>query len=125
MRGGWLHTGDLGRADQDGYLYVVDRREHTVFSGGRPVYTLEIERTLYQHSGILECVVMGQPSDALGAVPRAIVVPRGDATLDPEEIIRFCRERLQPWQVPVSVEIIGAMPRSPTGKIDRMALSQR
>jgi long-chain acyl-CoA synthetase len=124
LRGGWLHTGDLGRVDEGGYIHVVDRREHTVVSGGRPVYTLEVERALYQHPGILECVVMGKPALDLGAVPRAVVVPRSGVTLRPEEMIAFCRGRLQPWQVPVEVEIRAAMPRAATGKIDRLELAR-
>jgi long-chain acyl-CoA synthetase len=125
LRGGWLHTGDLGRFDEDGYIYVLDRREHTIHSGGLRIYTLEVERTLYQHAGILECVVMGRPSRELGHEVVAVVVARAGVALEAGELIEFCRARLPAWQVPAAVELIASMPRSATGKIDRVSLSHQ
>jgi acyl-CoA synthetase (AMP-forming)/AMP-acid ligase II len=122
---GWLRTGDAGRRDADGYLYIEDRVKDMVISGGENIYPAEVERVLFQHPGIAEVAVIGVPHDKWGETVKAIVVPADGADLDETDIIAFARDRLAHYKCPTSVTMVAEMPRNPTGKILKRQLRAR
>lgn len=117
LKDGWLHTGDLGKFDEDGYLYIVDRKDDMIISGGVNIYPREVEEVLYQHPSVLEASVIGVPDDYWGEAVKAIIVLKEGATLIEEEIIKFCGEHLAGYKKPKSVEFWKELPKSPQGKI--------
>jgi o-succinylbenzoate---CoA ligase len=123
LRGGWLHTGDIGRLDDDGYLYVLDRRTDLIISGGENVYPAEIEAVLAAHPAVAEAGVAGQDDTRWGCVPVAFVVLRPGASATSEELTAFCRERLARYKVPTRVHVVDALPRNAAGKLLRHKLA--
>ena len=117
LRNGWLHTGDLGRFDEDGYLYVVERKDDMIVSGGVNVYPREVEEILYRHPGVSEASVVGLPDEHWGEIVKAVIVPRQGALLTEEEIIEFCGKNLASFKKPKSVDFWKELPKSPQGKI--------
>ena len=113
---GWLHTGDVGRLDERGYLTITDRLKDMYICGGFNVYPAEIEQALARHPAVAESVVIGVPDERLGEVGKAFVVLRPDAEVSATELIEFCRERLANFKVPRQVEFTGDLPRNPAGK---------
>jgi long-chain acyl-CoA synthetase len=114
---GWLHTGDLGYEDEDGYLFVVDRKKDLVIRGGYNVYPREIEEVLYQHPQISEAAVIGRPDERLGEEVVAVVALKPGATVTPEELVAFCRNRLAAYKYPREVRLVDELPKGATGKI--------
>ncbi|HEY8418655.1 MAG TPA: o-succinylbenzoate--CoA ligase [Limnochordales bacterium] len=123
--GGWLRTGDLGYLDPDGYLYVVDRREDLIISGGENVYPAEVEAVLLAHPAVAEAAVVGVPDERWGQVPAAFVALRAGKACTQEELLAFCRERLAGYKVPVRVTFLPELPKGSSGKILRRALRER
>lgn len=119
---GWLRTGDVGLLDDDGYLRVVDRIKDMIIRGGENIYPKEIEGVLATHPAVLESAVVGRPDPVLGEVPVAFVVLAPGHVGEPERLIEHCRRGLAKIKVPVSVEIVDALPRNPVGKVDKPAL---
>lgn len=117
LRGGWLHTGDLARRDEDGYIYIVDRKKELIIRGGYNVYPREIEEVLYRHPAVLEAAVVGVPHPDLGEEVAALVVPRPNHVVTPEEIVSFVKERVAPYKYPRIVKVVDHLPKSDTGKI--------
>ena len=117
LKDGWLHTGDLGRFDEQGYLYIVDRKDDLIISGGVNIYPREVEEVLYQHPSVFEASVIGVPDDYWGEAVKAIIVPRENVIISEEDIIKFCGERLAGYKKPKSVEFWKELPKSPQGKI--------
>lgn len=113
---GWVHTGDLARCDEDGYIYIVDRKKDMFISGGENVYPAEIEAVLTTHPQIREAAVVGVSDPKWGEVGKAFVVLESPG-LTPEAIVTFCRARLAGYKVPKYVEIVDALPKSPVGKV--------
>jgi len=122
---GWFKTGDLGWQDEDGYLYLVDRKKDMVISGGYNIYPRELEDTLHTHPQVLEAAVIGLPDPARGEIPVAYIVPKPGGTLRAGEIQAFCQERLAPYKVPRRVELVDELPKGPTGKILKRVLKER
>jgi long-chain acyl-CoA synthetase len=122
FRSGWFHTGDLAYADDDGYLFIVDRKKDLVIRGGYNVYPREIEEVLFAHPGVAEAAVIGKPDEKLGEEILAFVVLKPGATVTPEEVIGYCRERLAAYKYPRDVRIAGDLPKGPTGKILKQEL---
>ncbi len=122
LRDGWLHTGDLGRLDATGRLFVLDRRSDLVVSGGENVYPAEVEAVLAQHSDVAEAGVAGAPDPEFGERPVAFVVPSPSARPDPDQLARFCRERLAGYKVPVRFVFTAELPRNASGKLQRHRL---
>mgnify|MGYP001159106022 CR=1 FL=1 len=120
--GDWLRTGDLGRLDEDGYLYVAARREDLIISGGENVYPAEVESVLKAHPGVLDAGVVGRDDPRWGQVPVAFVVARPGRTVKPEELAAFCRERLAKYKVPVAFVAAGELPKNASGKLLRRVL---
>ncbi len=115
--GEWLRSGDLGRLDADGYLYIVGRAKDIVIRGGNNIAATEVENVLYEHPGILEVAVVGVPHDVLGEDVGAFVVARSGVTLDPDELAAFCAERLADYKVPHHFWFLDELPRNATGKV--------
>jgi long-chain acyl-CoA synthetase len=115
---GWMHTGDGGTMDADGFVYVVDRIKDMIISGGENIYSAEVENTVAQYPGVAQCAVIGIPSDRWGEAVHAVIVPKPDAMIDPEALIAFCHERIAGYKCPRSVDVRDApMPMSGAGKI--------
>ncbi len=125
MRGGWFHTGDMGRIDPDGYLWVEDRKKDMIVSGGENIASPEVERALFEHPAVLEAAVVAWPDDRWGEVPRAFVVLRQDMPVSPEELTDFCRRRLARFKVPRRIEFLDVLPRTPSGKVLKRQLRER
>jgi acyl-CoA synthetase (AMP-forming)/AMP-acid ligase II len=114
---GWFRTGDLGRLDEDGFLYIEDRKKDMIVSGGENVATPEIERVLYEHPDIVEAAVVGHPDERWGEVPHAFVAVREGATLTAADVAEFCRGRLAKFKIPVYTTFVAALPRTASGKV--------
>jgi len=125
LRNGWMHTGDIGRLDEEGYLYIVDRKKDIIVSGGENISSKEIEEVVYAHPTVLECAVIGVPSDKWGEEVKAVVVLKRGMTATPEEIVDFCGERLGGFKKPKSVEIWDELPKNPGGKILKREMREK
>jgi acyl-CoA synthetase (AMP-forming)/AMP-acid ligase II len=112
---GWFRTGDIGRIDDGGYIFVEDRLKDMIISGGENIYSIEVERVLAEHPAVAEVAVIGVPDEKWGEVVKAVVSLEGDAT--EQELIAFCREHLAAYKCPKTVDIKNELPRNPTGKI--------
>jgi acyl-CoA synthetase (AMP-forming)/AMP-acid ligase II len=124
FRGGWFHTGDVGYLDQDGFLYIVDRKKDLIVSGGENVASPEVERVLYEHPAVLEAAVVGQPDQRWGEVPVGFVVLREGMRTGAEELQEFCRTRLAKFKVPRDIIFVDSLPRNPSGKILKRVLRE-
>lgn len=124
LRDGWLHTGDIGYLDQEGYLYVLDRRDDLIVSGGENVYPAEVEAVLRQHPAVADAAVIGLPDERWGQTVAAAVVLRPGCAVDGDELVRFCRERLAGYKVPRCFRIVPSLPRNAAGKLLRRALRE-
>ncbi|HEU5100325.1 MAG TPA: o-succinylbenzoate--CoA ligase [Roseiflexaceae bacterium] len=122
LRDGWLHTGDLGYLDQEGYLYVVSRRHDLIISGGENIYPAEVEAVLLAHPAVEEAAVAGLPDARWGQVPAAAIKLRPGMQASAAELIEFCRGRLANYKVPKQVRLVAALPRNATGKLLRDAV---
>ena len=114
---GWVHTGDMGRYDENGFIYIVDRKRDMICSGGENIYPREIEEVLYQHPAVHEAAVFGIPDDYWVEKVHAAIVLKQGSTATAAEIIEFCKAKLARYKAPKSVEFIAALPKSPSGKI--------
>ena len=121
---GWLHSGDAGYLDAEGYLFISDRIKDMIISGGENIYPAEIERVLAEHPAIADVAVIGIPDDKWGEVPHAIVVAAPGAEVDEEELLAYCREHLAAFKCPKSVQVLTELPRNPTGKILKRKLRE-
>lgn len=124
LKDGWLYTGDLGTMDEDGYLYIVDRKKDMVISGARNIYPREIEEVLHSHPSILEAAVIGVPDEYWGESVKAVVVLRQGMKATEEEIIAFCKETLASYKKPRFVDFVSFLPKNPGGKIDKKELKR-
>ena len=122
LRDGWLHTGDIATMDEDGYLYIVERKKDLIIASGFNVYPREVEEVLYVHPAVLEAAAIGVPDPYRGETVKAFVVLKPGATATDQEIIAFCRERLAAFRVPRVVEFRTELPKSQIGKILRRGL---
>ena len=122
IRDGWLHTGDVGHLDADGYLTLVDRIKDMIIRGGENLYPKEIEATLYEVEDVLEAAVVGRPDDDMGEVPVAFVVLYPGASATADDLLEHCRRNLTRVKVPVDVTVVDALPKNPVGKIDKPTL---
>ena len=114
---GWFRTGDIGRVDDEGFLFVEDRLKDMIISGGENIYSVEVERVLTDHPAVLDAAVFGIPDDKWGESVKAVVELSAGGETSEAELIAWCRERLAHYKCPRSVEISEALPRNPTGKL--------
>jgi acyl-CoA synthetase (AMP-forming)/AMP-acid ligase II len=114
---GWLHTGDMGRYDEKGYIYIVDRKKDMIISGGENIYPREVEEVLYQHPAVLEAAVIGIPDPYWVEKVHAVVALKKGASVTADELINFCKGRIARYKTPKSVEFVDSLPKNPSGKI--------
>jgi long-chain acyl-CoA synthetase len=117
MRSGWFHTGDLGYRDEDDFFYIVDRTKDLVIRGGFNVYPREIEEVLHAHPAVLEAAVLGRPDPRLGEEVVAFITLKRGATVTPDELIAFCKERMAAYKYPREVIVVDQMPTGGSGKV--------
>jgi long-chain acyl-CoA synthetase len=125
LRGGWLHTGDIGRLDEDGYLWVVDRKKDLIIRGGFNVFPRDVEETLVEHPAVAMAGVVGRPDPLHGEEVVAFVSLRPGSSADGAELVGFARSRLSAYKYPREVHVLDDLPLTPVGKVDRKALRQR
>jgi acyl-CoA synthetase (AMP-forming)/AMP-acid ligase II len=114
---GWFRTGDMGKVDDEGFVFVQDRLKDMIISGGENIYSPEIERVLAEHPAVMEVAIIGVPDDRWGETVKAVVSLKPDAAASQEELIAWCKQSLASYKCPTSVDIIDLLPRNPTGKI--------
>jgi len=119
---GWFHTGDIVRKDDEGYLYVVDRKKNMYISGGENVYPAEIEKFIYTHPDIKEVAIIGVPDEKWGESGMAFVVLIDNSTLQEDEIIKYCKDKIAKYKIPKYVKIVTSIPKTETGKINKKEL---
>ena len=117
LRGGWMYTGDAGRMDDEGFLYIEDRIKDMIVSGGENIYPKEVENALFNHPNVADAAVIGIPSDQWGETVMAFIATKDGQDIPADEIISFCREQLAGYKVPRTVECIAQIPRNASGKI--------
>ena len=124
LRGGWFHTGDAGYIDEDGFIFLKDRINDMIVSGGENVYPAEVEAVLMGHPEILECAVIGVPDQKWGETVKAVVVRRAGAALTEAALIEWTREKLAGYKRPRSVDFIDTLPRNAAGKLLKRTLRE-
>ena len=124
LRDGWLYTGDIGKIDEDGYFYIVDRKKDMIIAGGYNIYPREIDEVLYQHPKVQDAVAVGVPDEYRGETVKAYVVLKQGEKATEKEIIEFCREKLAAYKAPKIVEFRDSLPKSAVGKILRKVLRE-
>jgi len=122
LRGGWLHTGDLARMDEEGFVYIVDRKKDMIISGGENIYPREIEEVLYRHPKIQDAAVVGIPDPLWGESVKAFIVLRKGEAMKGEEVTEYCKAHLASYKKPKSVRFVQALPRNPSGKVLKTVL---
>lgn len=115
--GEWYRTGDLGKYDEDGYFYIVDRKKDMLICGGYNVYPREVEEVIYQHPKVMEAAVLGMKDTVRGEVPKAFIRLKYGEEMTAQEMVDFCKERMASYKVPRNIEFLPELPKSPTGKI--------
>jgi acyl-CoA synthetase (AMP-forming)/AMP-acid ligase II len=122
FKDGWFRTGDLGRIDAEGFLYIVDRKKDMIIRGGENIYCVEIESVLESHPGVFEAAAVGKPDRVFGEQVMAYVMPNPGCKLTEDEIHDFCDEKLADFKVPKYIKFVDELPRNPAGKVDKRAL---
>jgi len=124
IRGGWLHSGDAGSMDADGFLYIRDRIKDMIVSGGENIYPAELESVLADHPAVADVAVIGVPDDRWGETVKAIVIRKPGTELTDQDLIDWSRERLAGFKRPRSVDFVETIPRNPSGKILKRQLRE-
>ena len=124
LKDGWLYTGDVAKIDEDGFIYLIDRKKDVVISGGENIYPVEVENVLLNHPRIRDVAVFAIPDDRLGEIAAAVIDPKSGVTLTVEEINEFCNQNLPRYKRPRRV-IFDSVPRNPTGKIEKIKLREK
>jgi long-chain acyl-CoA synthetase len=125
LRGGWLHTGDAGYLDEEGFLYIYDRVKDMIVSGGENIYPAEVESALYGHPAIADVAVIGVPDERWGEAVKAIIVLKPGQDTNATEVVAYARERIAGYKLPKSIDFVDALPRNPSGKILKRELRER
>ncbi len=120
MRNGWLHTGDMGYLDEDGYLYIVERKKDLIIRGGFNIYPRDVEEVLNRHPAVIESAVIGIPSQRMGEEVKAFVVTY--EPVDAETLMAYCRQSLANYKTPSEIEFVNSLPRNGVGKVDKKEL---
>ena len=122
IRDGWVYTGDIGYFDDEGYLFVVDRKKELIISGGYNIYPREVDEVLNSHSDTLEVATVGMKDSFRGEIPVAFVVLKNGRTITSEDLLAYCKDRLVDYKGPRRIEFLDALPKSGAGKIDNLKL---
>jgi long-chain acyl-CoA synthetase len=125
LKGGWLDTGDVGYLEEDGYLFLVDRKKDLIIRGGENIYPTELEHVLAGHPAILEVAVVGKPDPVMGEEPVAFAALKEGSTTDEQELLAFAKQRLARYKLPKEVRLIEALPRNAVGKVAKRDLRER
>ena len=125
LKNGWLHTGDLATVDDEGFIYIMDRKKDMIISGGFNIYPKEIENLIYSHPDVKEVAVIGVPDDEWGESVKAFIVSHEGRTIDKEEITDLCRNRLAGYKKPKYIDIIKSLPKNAVGKIMKDILRKK
>jgi acyl-CoA synthetase (AMP-forming)/AMP-acid ligase II len=125
IRDGWIHSGDMAKVDEEGFIYIVDRKTEMIISGGFNVYPSEVEQVIYKHPAVLEVCVLGVPDEKWGEAIKAAVVLKQGATLTEEELVNHCAQFLGGFKKPRSVDFVTELPKNPNGKIARRLVKDK
>jgi acyl-CoA synthetase (AMP-forming)/AMP-acid ligase II len=124
LQNGWLYTGDLARVDNEGFLYIVDRKKEMIVSGGENIYPREIEEVIIKHPSVADVAVIGIPHPTWGETVKAFVVPGQGREIDEKEVIDFCKTYLASYKKPTVVAFVAEIPRNPSGKALKRILKE-
>jgi acyl-CoA synthetase (AMP-forming)/AMP-acid ligase II len=124
IKKGWLHTGDLAKRDEEGFIFLVDRKKDLVISGGENIYPAEIEEVIIRHPKVYDVAVIGTPDERLGEIATAVIQPRPEAALTVGEVMDFCEQNLPRYKRPRAI-ILDKVPRSLTGKLEKRKLREK
>lgn len=122
---GWLHTGDIGHLDHEGYLFITDRKKDMIISGGMNIYPSEIEQVIWSHPAVQDCAVIGVPHEDWGEAVTAVVELNPGAEVDADELIALCKEKVGRVRAPKRVEFVESLPRSGNGKVLKRAVREQ
>ena len=125
LKNGWLYSGDIAKKDEDGFLYILDRKKEMIISGGENIYPAEVEDCLLGHPAIADVGVIGKSDEKWGEVVKAIVVLKPGASLSQDELIDWCREKLARFKTPKEIIFTKEIPRTPTGKVLKRLLKEQ
>ena len=125
LRGGWMHSGDMATVDEEGYIFIVDRKKDMIISGGENVYSTEVEDAIYKHPAVLEAAVIGIPDERWGERVHAIVVLKPGQQVEPAGLSDFCRQHIAGYKIPRSVEFAESLPKTGSGKIQKAELREK
>ena len=125
LKDGWLYTGDMGRQNQDGFIYIVDRKKDMILVHGMNVYPREVEEVILRHPGVAETAVIGKNDEHHGEIPVAFIVAKKKAELNAKEIAHFCRQHLAAYKVPRQIHLVENLPKTATGKISKKELREK
>jgi long-chain acyl-CoA synthetase len=125
LRDGWMHSGDVATVDDEGYIFIVDRKKDMIITGGENVYSTEVENALYRHPAVLEAAVIGIPDAHWGERVHAVVVLKEGEALEPSTLSDFCRQHIAGYKIPRSVELVEALPKTGSGKIQKSVIRER
>jgi len=125
LRNGWLHTGDIAKIDEDGYIYIIERKDDMIIRGGENIYPREVEEILYRHPAVAEAAVIGAPDALMGQAVHAFVVLKAGQTATEAELIEHCAASIAKFKAPKSVSFLDALPKNPIGKILRRELKKK
>jgi long-chain acyl-CoA synthetase len=125
LRDGYMYTGDIGYVDEDGFLFLVDRKKEMIIVGGYNVYPREIDEVLAKHPAVLEAATVGVPDSFSGEAVKAYVALKPGAKLDRAALEAYCKERLVKYKLPKHIEFLDALPKTGVGKINKLALKAR
>jgi acyl-CoA synthetase (AMP-forming)/AMP-acid ligase II len=121
---GWLHTGDVGHLDREGFLHITDRKKDVIISGGFNVYPSEVEQVVWTHPAVLDCAVIGVPDENWGEAVKAVVELKPGAQVAADELIALCKQQLGSVKAPKTVDFVATLPRSPVGKVLKKELRE-
>jgi acyl-CoA synthetase (AMP-forming)/AMP-acid ligase II len=124
-RDGWFYTGDLASIDEDGYMYIVDRKKEIIVSGGENVSPREVEEVIYSHPAVFEATVIGVPDEKWGEAVRAVIVRKEGQVVTADDIMMLCKQNLAGFKIPKSVEFMDSLPKTASGKTARKELKDR
>jgi fatty-acyl-CoA synthase len=125
LRDGWLYTGDLAKKDEEGFIYIVDRKKDMIISGGENIYPAEVEMVLVQHEKVAEAAVIGVPNEKWGEVPAAFIIAETGDRPESQELIEFCRSRIAKYKIPKYFHFVDELPRTGVGKVNKKALREK
>jgi acyl-CoA synthetase (AMP-forming)/AMP-acid ligase II len=120
-----MYTGDLGKLDEDGYLYIVGRTKDMIITGGQNVSALDVEEVLFTHGKIRDCAVIGLPDEKWGEVVTAVIVAKPETAINENEIMDYCKAKMAAFKVPKKVIVTDAIPRTATGKVQKFILVKK